>query len=472
MFREMPSMLHRFLTTVQKNSLRELRIFLEGGTGPVIPILGKFDLRKNPLWILRMLEERPDLSCVILGERMPCGQDGEINRALAVLRDRHCLFEQFEYLPERLMSLAIGHPRVPFVALPYRCHHGSSGIQLMSHWQGKPVLVPDQGLMSWRVHGHRLGRTYPPGDEAGFKREFLCLLKEGPAPYEAGVRSFMRRFTRSALWRALDVALEEKPAPLSPLGHPAGPTGRAYQAMELAGQGHLEGAAEAFSTASGPGSGFAWMRMRQAMAFFRLGRIGEAADILRECRHRGLSSDIDFFVRLTLDLARYRHQSGQPNEALQLFSDLLRVLHGSGPSATTSSDRTDPTPGELVRSALYDPDIPMVFWKQTGVFLAHCSRYALAVAAFRRAIELSPEAGDLRLSLSDVLRYGKRHRAALAVIENLPESEPGVFLKRGQALLGMGDIRGAREALLRESRTSPYRPAADALLRIKNGISN
>ena len=57
-------------------------------------------------------------------------------------------------------------------ALPQ--HLGSSGAMLQALMAGRPVLVPDQGLMAWRVRNFGLGLTYVPGDRRDMRYKFSC----------------------------------------------------------------------------------------------------------------------------------------------------------------------------------------------------------------------------------------------------------------------------------------------------------
>jgi hypothetical protein len=99
-------------------------------------------------------------------------------------------------MPEALFRLTLAHPGTPFLPLPYSCHYGSSGLQLQALAAGKPTLVPDVGLMAWRVQAHGLGRCYAHGDEQDFRRAFAELLAQGPEPYANALRRFMACFAR------------------------------------------------------------------------------------------------------------------------------------------------------------------------------------------------------------------------------------------------------------------------------------
>jgi glycosyltransferase involved in cell wall biosynthesis len=89
------------------------------------------------------------------------------------------------------------------VVLPYREHDGSSGVMLQAVAAGRPVLVPDRGLMGWRVRAFGVGEVYEDGDWAALRRSFLRLCERGPQPYEAALAAYASCFTREQVERAI-----------------------------------------------------------------------------------------------------------------------------------------------------------------------------------------------------------------------------------------------------------------------------
>jgi glycosyltransferase involved in cell wall biosynthesis len=93
------------------------------------------------------------------------------------------------------------------VVLPYRSHDGSSGVMLQALAAGRPVLVPDRGLMAYRVRGFGLGATYSDGDEADLRRRFRELEERGPESFAGALDRYMDYFARPQLVAALASAV-------------------------------------------------------------------------------------------------------------------------------------------------------------------------------------------------------------------------------------------------------------------------
>jgi glycosyltransferase involved in cell wall biosynthesis len=93
------------------------------------------------------------------------------------------------------------------IVLPYRGHDGSSGVMLQALAAGRPVLVPDRGLMSYRVRSFGLGATYVDGDEGDLRRRFRELELRGPEPFADDLARYLDYFARPQLVAALTSAV-------------------------------------------------------------------------------------------------------------------------------------------------------------------------------------------------------------------------------------------------------------------------
>ena len=67
-----------------------------------------------------------------------------------------------------------------------------------------PVLVPDQGLMGWRVRSFRLGLTYAPGDLQDMLFKFSLLQRVPKDFFADSIERFLAYFTRAQFETALD----------------------------------------------------------------------------------------------------------------------------------------------------------------------------------------------------------------------------------------------------------------------------
>ena len=116
------------------------------------------------------------------------------------------MFETETYLPSYGVAREFMRAATCSV-LPYRRHYVSSGVMLQALDAGRPVLVPDKGLMAWRTRTFGLGRTYAEGSYDDLRREAGRLLSEKPAAYAPQLESFMSLFGRERVASAVRHAL-------------------------------------------------------------------------------------------------------------------------------------------------------------------------------------------------------------------------------------------------------------------------
>lgn len=172
---------------------------------PVVVYTGWADPRRGYPDLLRLAVEVGGvfLHC---GDSLPAddpeaGETAVLRRRLA---DAGCLMETGSYYRSAATAAEFLR-RAPCVVLPYRRHLGSSGAMLQALAAGRPVVVPEEGLMAWRVRCHGLGVTYPPGDVATMRRCYQRLAADGCGPYREAIAAYMSAYSdrqRSAALRA------------------------------------------------------------------------------------------------------------------------------------------------------------------------------------------------------------------------------------------------------------------------------
>jgi hypothetical protein len=88
------------------------------------------------------------------------------------------------------------------LVLPYQNFLGSSGIMLQALGYGIPVLVPENGIMGYRVRKYKLGSTYNEGINS-LSEEF-AKFKEIPArSFETSISGYMKYQTSDQLKKVL-----------------------------------------------------------------------------------------------------------------------------------------------------------------------------------------------------------------------------------------------------------------------------
>ena len=72
---------------------------------------------------------------------------------------------------------------------------------------GRPVLVPDQGLMAWRDRNFGIGLTFASGDWRDLRCKFSVLQNTPPGVFADAISQFTEYFVRAQRAAALDLAL-------------------------------------------------------------------------------------------------------------------------------------------------------------------------------------------------------------------------------------------------------------------------
>ncbi len=456
-----------------------LRAFLAAAPGPIVPILGKFDRRKGNLWILREVLNLPQARVVVLGERVADPRDdAEIDSLLGALAAQGRAFVRFGFLPQEMFDLVFASGTVPCLPLPYRNHTGSSGIQLMAHEHGVPVLAPDFGLMAERVHAHGLGEVFRPGDEADFAVRFAAMLQRGAKPYREGLQRFMGLFGVEAIGKALDgMFLTNRPGQgnlrtilhlrrdLPPHLALADTARRAFAAADI--PGAESALAEALKLApESPG-----LLLAHSVALWRLDRKAGATAGLQRCMEAGLDEELSFLAQLTVQDIQQTFQLQPALGALTLKNSLLSALPGLSPESLAVEKA--PGHGSLGQgslahgSPLGQTHLPPRSWQALGGVFAQSGGHAQGAGCFRRAIAQAPVNQEYRLNLSDVLRYAGRFAEALHALdelERLAAHAHGLAHKRGQVLFEQGRHAEAEELFRLEPPESPFYAAAQGYL--------
>lgn len=471
MYRELDPLAPHELDGTDTRSLANLREFLGSGVESVVPIIGKFDRRKNPLWILRMVVEDATLSCVVMGQRVPDPeQDLEIDVLLARLEREGRLWLRFGFVPEALFTEVARCPRVRFMPLPYSCHFGSSGVQLMAYEHGLPVLTAGQGLMAMRIEDHGLGLNFSPGDESAFREAFRTLNAQGRELYMDRLARFMANFSRESLFACFDRAFagcgpDSEPAVSGRRKSPdlvalaaARKPSRLHRAMHLAMEGRLEEAV-GYLEASDSRQCFLLGALN-----LRLGRHGEAQACFSRCLTLGMRDEVGFFILLQMDLAKLWLKWGDRERSLRQERVLSTLLWGAHlPARNVNDSRTlaKVLEGGMAR-VLYAEG-----WQRMGAVQAALGCYRNGALSFRLSLFRDPLAHDVRLNLSDILRYDKRYRESWAVLDEMEAQVPdwhGIHHKRGQVLFEQGRFDEAKTYFELEPESSRYRATAQAYL--------
>lgn len=209
-FREFDEPIERWRSETSKWDER-LRSFLAAShDNPLIVYVGPADHRRGYDRLLTLAYEEN-------GCFLHCGKrDQEYERAdeqvrllRADLVQRGALFEtDATYIRPETADVFLQAARC--VVLPYRDHDGSSGAMLQAVAANRPVLVPDRGLMAFRVRSFGLGATYRDGDMGDMRRQFSELQDRGPDFYTRALKDYVGLFSQAQVADALLAAVTGK----------------------------------------------------------------------------------------------------------------------------------------------------------------------------------------------------------------------------------------------------------------------
>jgi hypothetical protein len=148
-------------------------------------------------------------ACLVHCGARPAVEDptGDVMKARESLARRNALFETGTYLPSYGVAREFLRAS-PCSILPYRRHYVSSGVMLQALDAGRPVLVPDRGLMAWRTQRFGLGRTYAEGSCDDLRQAAVKSLSEAPEAYAPRLGGFMEYFARDRVVSAVRHALD------------------------------------------------------------------------------------------------------------------------------------------------------------------------------------------------------------------------------------------------------------------------
>ena len=205
---------------------QKLDAFMTAQNGrPAFVYIGTNQVRRGYDTLLRLAvaEDGCFVHCGRRAEEEGYRYDIELLRRQLQARD--ALFETGAYY-EADATADLFLRRGEVVVLPHRGHLGSSGVMLQAVAAGRPVLVPDRGLMAERVRAFGLGRTYRAEDWNDLRRQYRALRSEGRQHIAANTYAFMSFFSREQTENALRFAMGSGPAPARLPAHVPGWNGR------------------------------------------------------------------------------------------------------------------------------------------------------------------------------------------------------------------------------------------------------
>lgn len=104
-----------------------------------------------------------------------------------LVRD-NSLFETNEYITDPI-CIEFFFKSVSHLLLPYDNFYGSSGVMLQALGYNIPVLVPDIGIIGYRVKKYNLGQTY---NAKSFEKQFLSFIKTPKEMYSKSIEKYMK----------------------------------------------------------------------------------------------------------------------------------------------------------------------------------------------------------------------------------------------------------------------------------------
>jgi hypothetical protein len=113
------------------------------------------------------------------------------------LSEQDRLYETQRYInSERLLNLFFSSTKR---IVSTRRLTGSSGVMLQALDAGKPVLIPNSGLIGYRMKGNNLGMVYRHGDIKDLFKKWKLFKKIPPQNYTDSIQRYMKKFDRNSL---------------------------------------------------------------------------------------------------------------------------------------------------------------------------------------------------------------------------------------------------------------------------------
>lgn len=112
------------------------------------------------------------------------------NDLRSILQMEGRLMETNEYISDPL-SIEHFFKATDHLILPYRDFFGSSGVMLQALSYGIPVLVPESGVMGYRVKKYQLGMTYNTNTDS-LNEKFNDFIKMPKSMFEDSILKYMK----------------------------------------------------------------------------------------------------------------------------------------------------------------------------------------------------------------------------------------------------------------------------------------
>ncbi len=127
--------------------------------------------------------------------------DFDINALKKDLEKNGRLLETNQYISDP-SSIESFFKSATHLVLPYKDFWGSSGVMLQALGYGIPVLVPENGIMGYRVKKYNLGQTYSDGISS-LSEQFVKFKALPARSFETSISAYMKYQSPAQLKRAL-----------------------------------------------------------------------------------------------------------------------------------------------------------------------------------------------------------------------------------------------------------------------------
>jgi len=181
-FQQFAETLMRYEYIEQRIWIDRLKEFTEKNKGLFIFLyFGTAQKRRGYDLLLKMAIEQNAcfVHCGLRDEREKYYYD--VDGFRKILCDNERIMETDQYISDPI-TIECFFKSVSHLVLPYRSFYGSSGVMLQALTYGIPVLVPDEGIIGYRVKKNNLGLTY--------KEDFNSLIEQYKKFKEISKKSF------------------------------------------------------------------------------------------------------------------------------------------------------------------------------------------------------------------------------------------------------------------------------------------
>lgn len=173
----------------------------------ILLFFGGYFIRKGFDFLLELALNDKQFVILRAGDTSESDRSPEFVDKMAMLENRNQLLNIPQFIKSSVVTRKL-FEATKYIPLPYRNHYSSSGVMLQALEFGKPVIVPDIGLMGKRVIHNNIGITYKHGDYEDFKCAVYRMQKHY-SRYADNVSNYYLQYSKENIFEHLNIIIKK-----------------------------------------------------------------------------------------------------------------------------------------------------------------------------------------------------------------------------------------------------------------------